>query len=1002
MKFNKIKVFLSVLFFCVFLLKAGFVLGLETKYPSVFGLTITDASSFPEYAKYFFNIGVGIAGILAVMTIAFGGVYYLVSLGRGKFTDEGKDWIKAGILGLFIILCAYLIVYTINPDLVIFRLKGLMPVIFTGTSSDLRSNIPKRIFEEIPIGTLTENLLSRQMDCYDFDIAGDPIQNKITTEDGTTFYGPTYLNHDRADCLIKISEAVKKKSDLAQKLAEKIAQLMQACQCGINGCEPDWQEGQCSTESVSNTDSERCKSQKANCECKEKGGCELCPPGTKKKIEHGPIQVNSGTADCPASGKQYKGLDEFRAKTNTPAVYVEKIYIVDKSGKKITAIDSQNWDNLRLVEQIMYFKEKIEEIKNTVKKDLDVLSSAEDKIGNKNCYITKAYVDFLKTSQETKTTDTIIMKQPVFNDPVSQAPVDITKYCKGFSYANSNCFNVCQNICPGWSEQDFKRYASCPDCSKADPDKKAECLKDQKTCMREKFNLRQCASNSSFSNFGQCISACKNQCADNCAKKYPGCSEEYKQCKILCDNDSKCVLDNQDTCIINYSALQRNAASATDTSLQNLKNTLTRSYLCQYGSDQYAGYQECMANSFGKKYSSDYLYQHPGVQLCEEPYSYYYDTGAYCIDIFPKTAKCPAASFCPDCPCGIVQETTLNCAGGGGGTTGPCPGGKPMQTCADGIQSCNCPNASATNTTSETASASEPETCTTETNTVYRVVTGQCVEYAYNDDPLTFYCEQNWWVNNPEKNSEPLGGKNICPEEKEIPVGQTVDNSEKWAEDFIKAIGEFVKKTDDIINYIRKIGDEKNYCQCNSECGDGTRTCQADCGFQLVYSESDPEAVTGSKCIQNDCAGNPCQKMINLLLGKKAADKCPEGTGWDGDNKTTVKGFEGVWWFSNEIHKNFISLNNFVAADQRSEVLKQLSYSRNQTDQCSVTTSAYIKETQILNCERVKDEIISPVIGGKELFDGRKIEDYCYGKILGIILKTEKPLMDNWFCCESR
>ncbi len=140
--------------FAFFLLKAEAVFAIDT---------------LPEYAAYIFNFGVAIAGGLAVIVIMFGGVYYLISFGRGKFTNEGKEWVKAGLLGLFLTVCAYLIAYTINPNLIAFNLGELSEIppfnLFPGKVPGIGA--PIITYQEIPMGVLTEDLLSRKMDCYD-------------------------------------------------------------------------------------------------------------------------------------------------------------------------------------------------------------------------------------------------------------------------------------------------------------------------------------------------------------------------------------------------------------------------------------------------------------------------------------------------------------------------------------------------------------------------------------------------------------------------------------------------------------------------------------------------------------------------------------------------------------------------------------------------------------------------------------------------------------------
>jgi len=72
-------------------------------------MSVNETSTLPDYAKYFFNLGIMLAGFLAAVITAYGGIYYLVSFGRGKFTDEGKDWIKAGLTGLILTLFSYIL-----------------------------------------------------------------------------------------------------------------------------------------------------------------------------------------------------------------------------------------------------------------------------------------------------------------------------------------------------------------------------------------------------------------------------------------------------------------------------------------------------------------------------------------------------------------------------------------------------------------------------------------------------------------------------------------------------------------------------------------------------------------------------------------------------------------------------------------------------------------------------------------------------------------------------
>lgn len=78
-----------------------------------------------EYVKTFFIFGLGLAGIAALFAIVFGGVQYLLSAGNAALKTYGRQWIFAGLSGLFLLLCSYLILITINPQLVSLTLPPL-------------------------------------------------------------------------------------------------------------------------------------------------------------------------------------------------------------------------------------------------------------------------------------------------------------------------------------------------------------------------------------------------------------------------------------------------------------------------------------------------------------------------------------------------------------------------------------------------------------------------------------------------------------------------------------------------------------------------------------------------------------------------------------------------------------------------------------------------------------------------------------------------------------
>ena len=125
--------------------------------------------------------------------------------------------------------------------------------------------------------------------------------------------------------------------------------------------------------------------------------------------------------------------------------------------------------------------------------------------------------------------------------------------------------------------------------------------------------------------------------------------------------------------------------------------------------------------------------------------------------------------------------------------------------------------------------------------------------------------------------------------------------------------------------------------------------------------------------------------MIDLLL---IGGECGAG-----------KGAEGYY---NQVNNGQKTIYIFILKEGRSDILKELSYSRKKMNEASTVQSAFGKEAKILSCERVQDEIISPIKEGKTSMGNKTIKSYCYGKNLGKILKTPEPMADNWFYCEER
>jgi len=129
MKKNKKNRFLLLFLLLLFLLLgASFVLaqdkGLEVEqYPTVPGAEVPTSVKTPlsDYAKYVLNLLLSLAGLVIFGALVYGGFRYLTASGKPTKLGTAKKQVLAAFLGLVIILSSYLILNTINPQLIVFR-----------------------------------------------------------------------------------------------------------------------------------------------------------------------------------------------------------------------------------------------------------------------------------------------------------------------------------------------------------------------------------------------------------------------------------------------------------------------------------------------------------------------------------------------------------------------------------------------------------------------------------------------------------------------------------------------------------------------------------------------------------------------------------------------------------------------------------------------------------------------------------------------------------------
>ena len=192
-----ILIFLSVASFVLFLASSSFIQALEVEYPEIGGWRpeTVEQAILPQYIKYIFTFSVAIAGLVAFGALIYGGFRYITSAGAPTVQTEAKDQIFAGVIGLVILLSSYLILTTVNPQLVLLKSPKLLTV--KGTEIPgvyLSTELPFPSDEKIEAGSKVYRLISSIDDLstmVDGEIQSLKIVNQYTIEvEGKEPVGP--------------------------------------------------------------------------------------------------------------------------------------------------------------------------------------------------------------------------------------------------------------------------------------------------------------------------------------------------------------------------------------------------------------------------------------------------------------------------------------------------------------------------------------------------------------------------------------------------------------------------------------------------------------------------------------------------------------------------------------------------------------------------------------------------------------------------------------------
>jgi len=91
----------------------------------------TGGSTIGPFIQNFYLFALLISGILAFGAIVWGGIKYAAGRGNPSSESEGKSWIYNALLGILLLAGAWIILNTINPNLVSLQLPTLSGVTAT-------------------------------------------------------------------------------------------------------------------------------------------------------------------------------------------------------------------------------------------------------------------------------------------------------------------------------------------------------------------------------------------------------------------------------------------------------------------------------------------------------------------------------------------------------------------------------------------------------------------------------------------------------------------------------------------------------------------------------------------------------------------------------------------------------------------------------------------------------------------------------------------------------
>ncbi|MEA1962892.1 MAG: pilin, partial [Patescibacteria group bacterium] len=81
-----------------------------------------------DYIQAIYKYAIGVVAILATVVMMIGGVVWITAGGNQGRVGEAKQYISGALTGMVLVFCSYMILNTINPDLVKLKTVGIKSI----------------------------------------------------------------------------------------------------------------------------------------------------------------------------------------------------------------------------------------------------------------------------------------------------------------------------------------------------------------------------------------------------------------------------------------------------------------------------------------------------------------------------------------------------------------------------------------------------------------------------------------------------------------------------------------------------------------------------------------------------------------------------------------------------------------------------------------------------------------------------------------------------------